>query len=66
MSLGNIDKDLDLLQARLKKTVYDFASGAALIVPSKEVEERITMENQDDGGVRVQFVDRLRDVHGRG
>ena len=30
MSLGNIDKDLDLLQARLKKTVYDFASGAAL------------------------------------
>jgi len=66
MSLGNIDKDLDLVGTRLKKTVYDFASGAALIVPNKEVEERIKMENQEDGGVKVEFIDRLKDVHGRG
>jgi len=46
MSLGNFHKDIDLVQMRLKKTVYDFACGAALIVPNEEAEQRITLENQ--------------------
>ena len=61
----SFDKDNEFLDKELTRIMYGFASGTKLILPSEEAEQRVTLTNQTNGEVMVEFTDRLTNIKGR-
>lgn len=62
---ANFPKDNELIDRRLKKTLYDFQSGIRVIAPNDLDDGLLKMTSLENGDTKVEIQDRLEEVRGK-
>jgi hypothetical protein len=62
---ANFPKNNELIDKRLKKTLYEFQSGIRVIAPNDLDDGRIKITSLDNGETRLEIQDRLEEVKGK-
>ena len=62
---ANFPKNNELIDKRLKKTLYEFQSGIRVIAPNDLDNERIKITSLENGETRLEIQDRLEEVKGK-
>lgn len=62
---ANFPKNNELINKRLKKTMYEFNSGIRVIAPNESADERIKLTSLDNGETKLEIQDRLEEVKGK-
>jgi hypothetical protein len=62
---ANFPKNTELINRRLKKTLYEFGSGIQVIVPNEQAESHIKLTKLEGGETKVEIQDRLKEVKGK-
>lgn len=57
-----IEKDVTLVEKRLKKILYQFQSGISVIGSPEAIQERTSIESLDEGQVRFEIVDAIKRI----
>lgn len=61
-----IVKDVNRIESKLRRIEFEFASGLRLSGPADVVEDRVTVEETEDGTTHVEFTDKLTRLRGKG
>ncbi|MGG6265431.1 nucleoid-associated protein [Leptolyngbya sp. AN03gr2] len=59
-------KDVELIQNSLKQVCMKFSSGMVVLAPPHVIEERVRLEEAEDGSTHVEFSDQLSELRGKG
>jgi hypothetical protein len=62
---ANFPKNNELIDKRLKKTLYEFYSGIRIIAPNDLDDGRLKMTSLENGETKVEIQDRLEGVKGK-
>ncbi|HVG33108.1 MAG TPA: nucleoid-associated protein [Pyrinomonadaceae bacterium] len=62
---ANFPKNNELINKKLKKTLYEFRSGIRVIAPSDLADDRIKLTNLENGETKLEIQDRLEEVKGK-
>jgi hypothetical protein len=62
---ANFPKNNELIDGRLKKTMYEFQSGIRVIAPNDLADERLKLTQLEDGETKLEIKDRLEEVKGK-
>jgi nucleoid-associated protein YejK len=60
--VGNIRKDTTLIERRIKKVMIDFESGIKIVGEKEAFEDKVRLEQTDDGRTRAEIVDNIKKV----
>jgi hypothetical protein len=62
---ANFPKNRELIDKKLKKTLYEFHSGIRVITPNDLDDGRIKLTTLDNGETKLEVQDRLKEVRGK-
>lgn len=62
VKIGGIIKDNTLIKNRIKKVMLDFESGIRIMGDKAVFEDKVKLEQTDDGRTRAEIIDKVKKV----
>lgn len=65
ITVGNFTKNCSLIQSKLNKIQYDFASGISVFGSKEAIESKSRIDDLDNGEMKIEITDRLKQVRAK-